>query len=131
MGIRERKERKEKRREEEGKERRRAFGDDLITAGPVGVPLGMVAVRGDEINQMFTSPAARGTGLARILLSAGEAKIAAAGHKRAWLDVLIGNDRAAAFYRKCGWRLRGEQALKLDTKPELFEITLWVFEKDL
>jgi GNAT superfamily N-acetyltransferase len=121
----------ERRMAEDFTVRLRAFGDDLITAGPVGAPLGLVSVKGDELNQMFTSPAARGTGIAKALLSAGEERIAESGHQQAWLDVMIGNDRAAAFYRKCGWRLRGEQVLHLDTRPEPFEINLWVFEKDL
>lgn len=112
-------------------ERLAEFGDNLIAAGPVGAPLGLVAVRDNEVNQMFTSRAARGTGVAGLLMSAAEERMATAGHKRAWLDVMIGNERAAAFYRKCGWNLKGEQVLQLDTKPEPFEINLWVFEKNL
>ena len=107
------------------------FGDGVRVAGPVGAPLGLCVVRADELHQMFVGAEARGTGLAQRLLADGEARIAAAGHGAAWLDCAIGNDRAARFYVKCGWHLRGEEEVELDTSAGPFRMKNWVFTKTL
>ena len=83
----------------------------------------------DELHQIFTSPAARGTGTAQALIADAEARVAAAGHPKIWLDAAIGNDRARRFYEKCGWTMRGEEIVDLFTQEGPLPTRLWVFEK--
>ncbi|WP_285107215.1 GNAT family N-acetyltransferase [Promicromonospora sp. MEB111] len=64
---------------------------------------GFVTVKGEELEQLFVAAAHRGSGIASDLLSAGEARIAAAGHTEAWLAVVTGNTRARRFYERAGW----------------------------
>ncbi|MFI2486683.1 GNAT family N-acetyltransferase [Promicromonospora kroppenstedtii] len=65
--------------------------------------VGFVTVRGEELEQLFVAAPHRGSGVAADLLSAGEARIAAAGHPEAWLAVVAGNTRARRFYERAGW----------------------------
>lgn len=65
--------------------------------------VGFVTVRGEELEQLFVAATHRGSGIAAELLSAGEARIAAAGHPEAWLAVVAGNIRARRFYERAGW----------------------------
>lgn len=67
---------------------------------------GFVTVRGDEVEQLYVAPAARGTGVAAALLRHGEETIAARSD-RAWLAVVAGNARARRFYAREGWRDAG------------------------
>lgn len=69
----------------------------------------------------------RDGGLAQRLLAESEARIAAAGHRDAWLDCAINDERAARFYRKCGWRLRGEDDVTLDASAVPFRMVDWMF----
>lgn len=68
-----------------------------------GVIAGMVMVVDDEVEQVYVTAAARGTGVAAALLGHGERQIAAAGHPVAWLAVAPGNARARRFYERSGW----------------------------
>ncbi len=77
--------------------------DTTVARSDTGDLLGFVMVVGDEVEQVFVSPAARGTGLARVLLVEAEHRIAAGGHTQAWLAVVAGNARARRFYEKWGW----------------------------
>ena len=110
-------------------ERLSRMGDDLRVAGPEGAPLGFCAIKGEELYQLFVSRAARGTGLAQILLADGEARMAANGVEMAFLDCSPGNDRAAAFYRKCGWTFREETEWEVETEEGPFPMPAWIFEK--
>jgi len=110
-------------------ERLSAMIGDLRVIGPTAAPVGFCAVRPGEIYQLFVGPEGRGTDIARRLIADGEARIAAAGHDTAWLSCSIGNDRAAAFYRKCGWTLRGEEEVMLDTSDGSFALVTWIFQK--
>ena len=77
------------------------FGDPLRVAGPPGEPLGLCVVSGDEIDQLFVAPAARGTGLAAT--AAGRRRGAARRRRRApsaRIACAIGNDRALALLRE-------------------------------
>ena len=60
---------------------RRLIGFDagLHVGGPDGAPLGFVALKPDEINQLYVAPSARGTGLAAALMADAEARLAAGG----------------------------------------------------
>ena len=110
-------------------ERLRRFGDALRVAGPSDAPLGLCVVKSDELNQLFTAPAARGQGVAQALIADGEVRIAAAGHKMAWLDVVKENDRAIRFYEKCGWRKRGIEVTPLETLDQPFSLEVLIMEK--
>lgn len=103
----------------------------LVALGQSGEVLGFCMVKDDEIYQMYLGPAARSTGLAQTVLSAGEARIGAAGHSTAWLHCAIGNARAAAFYEKCGWHNARVEIGQLDTSQGKFPLELWRFEKGL
>lgn len=119
------------RTEESFRDRLAVMGDRLRVAGPDGAPLGFCAVREGEIYQLFVSRAAQGSGLARRLLEDGEARLRAAGAAVAILDCLIGNHRAGLFYEKCGWRLRGEEVVALETSQGPLPVRTRIFEKRL
>jgi GNAT superfamily N-acetyltransferase len=99
--------------------------------GPVGAPVGFCAIKGDELDQMYVSPAAQGTGAAAALLADGEARMKAAGVEIAWLACAIGNDRAARFYEKCGWRNAGVMINHAETSEGAYALETWRFEKKL
>lgn len=117
------------RTEESFAERLSAMRDDLRVIGPIAAPIGFCAIRPGEIYQLFVAAEGRGTNVARRLITDGETRIAAEGHHSAWLSCSIGNNRAAAFYRKCGWTLRGEETVMLDTSDGKFPLITWVYEK--
>jgi GNAT superfamily N-acetyltransferase len=64
---------------------------------------GFIMVVDDEVEQVFVAASERGTGLAGVLLDEAERQVADAGHRIAWLAVVVGNARARAFYEKRGW----------------------------
>jgi GNAT superfamily N-acetyltransferase len=68
--------------------------------GPVVV--GFVMVHGDEVEQLYVAPSARGTGAAAALIAHGETVIGDHAD-RAWLAVVDGNARARRFYERNGW----------------------------
>lgn len=108
-----------------------AFGARLRTAGPVGAPLGLCAVTGDELDQLYVSPTTRGTGLAAALLADGEERLALAGIRRAHLLCLPENTRAARFYEKHGWTTDGPSIQTLFTEDGPYPLKLLRFEKDM
>ena len=59
------------------------------------------------VGELFVVRTARGGGVARDLLRAGEAAIASTGHDTAWLAVVAGNARARRFYEREGWHDAG------------------------
>ncbi len=104
---------------------------DVRVVGPVGQPLGMCMVKDDELYQLYVSANARGTGVAAALLSDAEARLRAKGVETAWLACAIGNERAAKFYEKNGWRRIGHRVIQLDTPDGLFPLEVWRYEKDV
>ena len=82
--------------------------DTTVGLDDSGELLGFVMVVGDEVEQVFVGPAARGTGVAAVLLTEAERQVAAAGHVAAWLAVVAGNARARRFYEKRGWVDEGD-----------------------
>jgi len=92
---------------------------------------GFVMIRDRELYQLYTSPTARGTGVAAELIAAGERGLAASGAARAVLSCAIGNTRAARFYEKSGWHLARTETDHLDTAEGSFALDTWRFEKDL
>ncbi|QQA44128.1 GNAT family N-acetyltransferase [Pelagovum pacificum] len=105
--------------------------DTVRVTGPEGAPTGFCAVRDNEIYQLFVAAGARGTGAAAALIADGEARIAAAGHREAMLDVVEQNARARRFYERCGWQVRGRELRTVDTSAGGFEMELVVMVKPL
>jgi len=99
--------------------------------GPVGAPVGFHAVKGDELDQFYVSARVRGTGAAELLLHDAEARLAAGGTRIAWLACAIGNDRAARFYEKHGWRRVGIVTNSPETPEGPFPMQVWRYEKAL
>lgn len=93
--------------------------------------LGFCMLRSNELYQLYVSEAARGTGTAQALIADAETQIANGGHQRAWLDCAIGNNRAANFYKKCGWINQGTLETELETSNGPFTMRIWRFEKSV
>jgi ribosomal protein S18 acetylase RimI-like enzyme len=100
-------------------------------AGPVGSPLGFSMTKGDELYQLYVSAQARGRGVAAALVADAEARLAAAGTRVAWLACAIGNERAARFYEKCGWRRVGTVVERLTIASGPVDLDVWRYEKAL
>lgn len=100
-------------------------------AGPRGEPVGFSLIKGDELNQLYVSAAARSSGVAATLLADAEAWLAAEGVETAWLACAIGNARAARFYEKNGWRRAGTVISQLDTPDGPCQLEVWRYEKVL
>jgi ribosomal protein S18 acetylase RimI-like enzyme len=100
--------------------RRVAETDDTTVAEVDGTIAGFIMVAGDEAEQVYVDRAYRGTGVAARLLSEAEQQIAAAGHDVAWLAVVVGNDRAQAFYRRHGWADEGDLPYEVAALGETF-----------
>ena len=93
--------------------------------------VGLRITKGDELFQLYVGARARGTGAALALMHDAEGRLRARGVRRAWLACAIGNERAARFYRKCGWRLAGAVLDELETLDGAFTLEVWRFEKAL
>ena len=113
------------------RERLQAALPDIRVAGPTGAPVGFCVVKGDELYQLFTSPQARGSGVAAALIADAEARLAERGVETAWLACAVGNERAARFYKKSGWRLAGTIVNPAETSSGPFPLEVWRFEKRL
>ena len=100
-------------------------------AGPLGAPLGLCILKGDELYQLYVSAAARGTGVAAALIADAEARLASDGVGTAWLACAIGNERAARFYEKHGWRRAGVVVNVLETPAGKLDLEVWRYEKVL
>jgi GNAT superfamily N-acetyltransferase len=104
---------------------------DMHVIGPVGAPLGLCMLKGNELYQLFVAAKARGAGIAAVLISDAEKRLAESGVETAWLDCAIGNERAARFYEKSGWRRSGVVVSYLETPSGPFELEVWRYEKRL
>lgn len=85
------------------------FAEDLgafTVATLDGIVVGVVKVRDDEIEQLYVTGRARGTGVADRLLTHGE-QVISARFDRAWLAVIAPNTRARRFYERNGWHDTG------------------------
>jgi ribosomal protein S18 acetylase RimI-like enzyme len=113
------------------RDRLQAALPDTRTVGNVCSPLGFCVVKGDEVYQLFVAKEARGTGVAAALLADAEARLSANGVATAWLACAIGNDRAARFYEKAGWRRAGTVVNFAETSAGAFALDVWRYEKQL
>lgn len=92
--------------------------------------VGFVTVVGDELEQVYVAPVARGTGLAGALMAHGEG-VVARDHPTAWLAVATGNARARRFYERVGWRDAGDLAYEAETAGGSVTVSCRRFEKTL
>jgi GNAT superfamily N-acetyltransferase len=76
---------------------------DATVAVINGEVAGFIMVVDDELEQMYVGARHRGTGVADVLMTDAEQRIAAAGYTTAWLAVVAGNARARRFYERRGW----------------------------
>jgi ribosomal protein S18 acetylase RimI-like enzyme len=104
---------------------------DIRVVGASGAPAGFCIVQEDELYQLFVSSDARGSGVAAALLADGEARLLANGVHTAWLACAIGNERAARFYEKSGWRRIGTMINELATIEGTFLLAVWRYEKPM
>ncbi|WP_193611959.1 GNAT family N-acetyltransferase [Nocardioides lijunqiniae] len=72
-----------------------------------GRVVGFVVVHHDELEQVYVDEAHRGSGVAQALMAEGLRRVAAAGHRQAWLVAAAGNARARRFYERQGWTDEG------------------------
>jgi len=113
------------------RERVEAALPNLRVVGPPGEPLGLYMNKDDELYQLFVAARARGTGVAAALIADAEIRLAEAGVETAWLACAIGNERAARFYEKCGWRRVGTMTNLAETSSRTFLLQVWRYEKVL
>jgi GNAT superfamily N-acetyltransferase len=113
------------------RERLAAALADTRVVGPAGAPPGLCMIKDDELYQLFVAREARGTGVAAALLADGESRIADRDVTTAWLACVIGNDRAARFYEKHGWRRARTMMSAAETADGVFEREVWRYEKQV
>jgi len=113
------------------RERLQAAIPNIRVAGPLGAPVGFCVIKDEELYQLFVSPEARGSGVAAALIADAEAQLAERGVETVWLACAIGNDRAARFYEKSGWRLAGTVVNPAETASGPFPLEVWRYEKRL
>jgi ribosomal protein S18 acetylase RimI-like enzyme len=97
--------------------------------GPVGAPDGFCMVKDDELYQLYVAARARGAGAAAALMQDAESRLSDQGIETAWLACAIGNERAARFYEKRGWRRIGVMINQLETLEGPFQLAVWRYEK--
>jgi GNAT superfamily N-acetyltransferase len=99
--------------------------------GPRGAPSGFYILKDNELYQMYVAPHARGSDVAHALIADAESRLARNGFENAWLACAIGNDRAARFYEKAGWRRVGVVTYQAETSTGIFPLQVWRYEKRL
>lgn len=119
------------RNEEQFAARARARIGDMWVAVAGGETIGFVVVKDDEVEQLYVDQPARGTGVAAMLLRQAEDEIRAGGHRRAWLAVVAGNQRARSFYARSGWRDSGPMSYLAETEVGPLAIPTHRYEVDL
>jgi len=113
------------------KERLRTILPNLRVIGPPGNPVGFYLLKDDELYQLFVAASARGSGVAAVLIADAEMRLSEQGVKTAWLACAVGNERAARFYEKSGWRRVGNMTNEAETSNGIFPLEVWRYEKSL
>jgi ribosomal protein S18 acetylase RimI-like enzyme len=104
---------------------------DVRVVGPFPTPLGFCMLKRDELYQLYVAAEARGTGVAAALVSDAEARLTVDGFELAWLACAVGNERAARFYEKCGWRRVATVVYQPDAAHGAPPLEVWRYEKRL
>ena len=104
---------------------------NVRATGPLGEPTGFCILKDDELYQLYVSERSRGAGVAAALVADAEARLVERGVTKAWLACAMGNERAARFYEKSGWRRVGNMISVLETAKGPFQLEVWRYEKDL
>jgi ribosomal protein S18 acetylase RimI-like enzyme len=113
------------------RDRLQAALPNVRVVGSSGEPVGFCIVKDDELYQLFVAAESRGSGAAAALIADAEARLSEAGVEIAWLACAIGNERAARFYEKCGWRRAGIVVNHAETSNGTFPLEVWRYEKRL
>ena len=104
---------------------------DTVVAEVSGTVAGFTMVVDDEVEQVYVGASRRGSGVADALLADAEARIRAAGHARAWLAVVAGNERARRFYERRGWIDDGPLVYPADGPIGPIDVPAHRYVKDL
>jgi ribosomal protein S18 acetylase RimI-like enzyme len=104
--------------------------DETRVVGEIGEPLGFSITKDDELYQLYVSAAARGKGVAQALIAEVESRLAAR-YDTIWLACAIGNDRAARFYEKSGWKNARTFTSELPVPDGIFKLDVYRYEKEL
>ena len=83
------------------------------------------------MNQLYVAPRARGMGVAKALIDDSEARLKAAGVRRARLYVIEQNAQARAFYEKCGWVCAGLEVYEVPAGAGRAKLPAMRYEKEL
>jgi len=102
-----------------------------VATDDAGALVGFFMLDDTELYQFYVAAAARGTGAGQILMDAAEDALRADGVAEAHLGCAIGNDRAARFYEKTGWKKAGVIADMVETTAGPFKLEVWRYEKVL
>ena len=105
--------------------------NDTITAEVDGVLVGLCIVLKAEVNQIYVSPQARGTGAADALMFAAEERMRTGGIPQAHLHVIPENTRAIAFYKRLGWTGETVTQAALETASEPQYLPVLMLTKQL
>jgi ribosomal protein S18 acetylase RimI-like enzyme len=81
-------------------------------------PEGVATTRPVELWRFYVDKPWQGRGLARALMGAVFERARARGGRELWLGVWERNERARAFYRKCGFEKMGQKIFVVGTDPQ-------------
>ncbi len=85
----------------------------------------------DELNQFYVAKSAIGGGIPKPLMMHALEELKARGFSRAWLACGIGNDRAACFYEKMGWKNVGISSITIHLPSGSEPLEIWRFERGI
>lgn len=108
--------------------RTQAHLSHIHVAEIAGEIAGFFIIDRDELDQFHVDTAHHGRGVAQAMMVQAETLLP---RPTAWLACTVGNDRAAAFYKKCGWVNTGEVVMEFETSEGPMPVNIWRFEKDL
>jgi ribosomal protein S18 acetylase RimI-like enzyme len=112
-------------------ERLAASLERVRVVGPTDAPVGFCITKGSQLDQLYVSAEARGSGVAEALIIDAEARLSECGVRKSWLACAIGNERAARFYEKRGWMRAGTVIEHLEAGTGTFPLEVWRYEKSL
>ena len=87
-------------------------------------PAAIAAREPVELKRFYVDTPWQGRGLARQLMEAVDLHARARGARELWLGVWERNERAQAFYRKCGFRKVGTQIFVVGMDPQTDHVML-------